>query len=159
MINIIHAETPEQLALIHGLFREYQEFLGVDLCFQNFAQELAGLPGKYAPPKGRLLLAMSDSTAVGCVALKELDDDGVCEMKRLFVKPVYRSHGLGKRLIEMIIDEARCIGYQRMRLDTLHSLEKAMSLYQLFGFKSIEAYYFNPLADPVYWELDLAQNS
>ncbi|MCL0029708.1 GNAT family N-acetyltransferase [Dehalococcoidia bacterium] len=153
-MEIIHAKTAEELAEIRQLFREYEKFLNVDLCFQNFEEELVRLPGKYAPPKGALLMAVEGQDVMGCVAVKELEDD-VCEMKRLFVRPQHRGRGLGKLLAQRIIEEAARIGYSRMRLDTLHILTEAMRLYESLDFKRIDRYYSNPLPDVVYWELEL----
>lgn len=136
------------------LFREYESFLNVDLCFQGFEEELSSLPGRYAPPDGALLLAMIDGKAVGCVALRKLED-GICEMKRLYVKPEARGIALGRKLVDEIIATARKNGYALMRLDTLESLTAAIALYQQLGFHQVEPYYDNPLADALYWELEL----
>jgi len=153
-LRITSAETPEGLARIRELFREYQDFLGVDLCFQGFEEELAGLPGRYAPPTGALLLAMDGEETVGCVAVREIEP-GACEMKRLFVRPSYRGQGLGRRLAEAIIAAARRIGYRTMRLDTLEQLREAIGLYESLGFRRISPYYANPLPGVIYWELRL----
>jgi ribosomal protein S18 acetylase RimI-like enzyme len=153
-LKILCAETPADLARIRALFREYQAFLGVDLCFQGFEEELAGLPGRYAPPEGVLLLAMDGKETAGCVALRELEA-GVCEMKRLFVRPAYRGQGLGRRLAEEVIAAARRIGYRTMRLDTLEQLHEAIDLYESLGFRRIPPYYANPLPGVIYWELRL----
>jgi len=157
-VEIIPAETPEQLDHIRNLFGEYEQFLGVDLCFQEFEAELASLPGKYAPPDGRLVLATEGGEAAGCVAIRKLDD-GVCEMKRLYVRPEFRSRGLGRRLArEMIVQTAEA-GYATMRLDTLDRLIEAMKLYESLGFRRTEPYYDNPLDGVVYWELLLGAES
>ncbi len=153
----IRTVTPGDAAEIEAvrrLFLEYAAFLGVDLWFQGFEQELAELPGAYAPPNGRLLLAFVDGTPVGCVALRE-SEDGICEMKRLYVQPGFRGMGLGRRLAEVIIREAREIGYQKMRLDSLTSLKEAAALYRSLGFVEIPPYRFNPLPDAVFMELVL----
>ncbi len=154
MVRAVHAETRVHSALIRELFREYEKHLGVDLCFQNFEKELAGLPGKYGPPHGCLLLAMEETDAAGCMAARPLEAH-ICEMKRLYVRPSYRGLGLGRLLIREIIEEAHGFGYSRMRLDTLTRLKPANSLYEALGFKQIAPYYSNPLPGVVYWELKL----
>jgi len=145
---------------IRVLMREYLAFLGFDLGFQGFEEELAGLPGKYAPPTGALFLASiptamgpgsSSSEPAGCVALRHLGD-GVCELKRLFVRPEYRGYGLGRALAERSIDAARRLGYSRMRLDTLESLASAVALYTALGFRRIPPYCANPLPGAMFWE-------
>lgn len=148
--------TPEQVAAVRGLFEEYAAALGVDLCFQGFAQELAALPGAYVPPRGRLLLATTAAGAVGCVALRPLDD-AVCEMKRLFVRPACRGQALGRRLAQQIISDARALGYSTMRLDTLASMTPAIRLYESLGFVRRSAYYATPLAETVFMELQLCR--
>jgi GNAT superfamily N-acetyltransferase len=155
MLKLIQAETAEQLNKVRALWGEYAEWLGVDLCFQDFEKELAELPGKYAAPDGRLLLAMLEEQVTGCVALRRLDAEA-CEMKRLYVRPTFRGQRLGKTLIEAIIAEACSIGYKQMRLDTLPpKMLEAATIYRLFGFREIDAYYFNPVAGAVFMELDL----
>jgi putative acetyltransferase len=155
MIEIIEASSQDQIAEIHTLLLEYSQQLGVDLCFQNFQQELEGLPGAYASPTGRLLLAMVDDEVAGCIALRKLDDD-TCEMKRLYVRPGFRGHGLGRKLAERILKEAREIGYSRMRLDTLPGImDEAIKLYRSLGFVEIPPYYFNPVEGTLYMQLDL----
>ena len=153
-LSIIPAELIH-LPEIRALFREYETFLGVDLCFQGFEEELTDLPGKYEPPRGALLIAFVNKQVAGCVALRPLDN-GCCEMKRLFVRPEYRGLGLGRQLAHRIIEESKEIGYERMRLDTLEFLEGAIHLYRSLGFKQIGSYYDNPLEKVSYWELDLA---
>jgi putative acetyltransferase len=153
-VEIIPAETPEQLNCVRSLFRQYAEALDVDLCFQEFADELASLPGKYAPPDGRLALAIEGDQPAGCVAIRKLGA-GVCEMKRLYVRPEFRSGGLGRRLSEQMIAQAAQAGYTAMRLDTLDRLTEAMELYKSLGFRRTEPYYDNPLDGVVYWELQL----
>ena len=153
-MKISRTQTPDELDEIRCLFREYETFLDVDLCFQGFEDELAGLPGKYAPPDGALLFAIEGQTAAGCVALRKLED-GICEMKRLFVRPQYRCRGLGRMLAERIIGEAVEHGYSSMRLDTLSTLTEAVQLYESLGFNHRKPYYPNPLPDVLYWELDL----
>jgi putative acetyltransferase len=154
-MRIFAANTQEDIDQARTLFEEYAASLGFSLCFQNFDQELKRLPGKYAPPDGRLLLAMEDDELAGCIALRKLED-GVCEMKRLFVRPAYRSHGLGRMLVETIIDEARMLGYTQMRLDTLPGLmDKAIALYRSFGFSEIGPYCENPVEGAKFMQLEL----
>ena len=150
-MNILQAHTVRDIEAARALFREYEQFLNVDLCFQDFAQELATLPGRYAPPRGRLLLALEGTQAAGCIAFRSLDD-GVCEMKRLFVRPAYRGQGLGRLLALQAVNEASALGYAVMRLDTLDTLDRAMHLYTALGFERCAPYYENPLPGVVYWE-------
>jgi ribosomal protein S18 acetylase RimI-like enzyme len=140
---------------VRTLFREYAAGLSFDLCFQNFEQELADLPGPYAPPSGCLLLATVGDDPAGCVALKKLDD-GVCEMKRLYVRGQYRAAGLGRMLAEHLIREARRLGYQAIRLDTVPSvMGSAAALYRSLGFRDIPAYCFHPIPGSLCMELRL----
>jgi putative acetyltransferase len=155
MITIRRAESPNEIETIRTLFAEYQQWLNFSLCFQGFDQELAGLPGKYAPPMGRLYLAESGGTFCGCIALRPMEEAGVCEMKRLFVREEFRGQGIGKKLAEHVVSDAKQIGYHTMRLDTLQRMETARSLYRQLGFTDTPAYYNNPLNDVVYLELDL----
>jgi putative acetyltransferase len=156
-MTIFQATTQEHMDTIRQLFREYELFLDVDLCFQGFEDELAGLPGRYAPPGGSLLIAMDGQDAAGCVALREIGD-GVCEMKRLYVKPRFRGKGIGFLLAQKIIQHAVEGGYKLMRLDTLDKLEQAMFLYESLGFSKTGPYYHNPLDGVVYWELSLKKD-
>jgi ribosomal protein S18 acetylase RimI-like enzyme len=143
-----------QLAQARALFKEYAAELGVDLSFQGFPAELENLPGPYAPPKGRLFLAMEEAEAGGCVALRPLKN-GVCEMKRLYVRPAFRGRGLGRLLTEKTIFAARATGYELMRLDTLAHMQPAIRLYEGVGFVRREPYYETPLANTVFMELRL----
>ena len=154
-ITIRNAESPEDYALARQLFEEYAQALGVDLCFQNFALELEDLRGSYGPPGGGLLLAHRGSEAAGCIALRRLDTS-CCEMKRLYVRPSLRGIGLGRLLAERLLERARELGYRRMVLDTLESMESARALYRSLGFAEAEAYYHNPLPGVHYMALDLA---
>jgi epoxyqueuosine reductase len=142
----------EDLDAIRSLFREYQASLPFDLCFQNFEEELKGLPGRYTPPSGRMLVARHAGAVVGCVALRQIGD-GSCEMKRLFVQPAFQGQGIGRALAQAIIEEGRRIGYKRMRLDTV--LEPAKSLYRSLGFREIPPYQHVPVAGVVFMELEL----
>jgi putative acetyltransferase len=153
-MKICQANTAQRLVLARALFDEYRAWLGIDLSFQGFAEELVALPGLYGPPRGRLLLALASREAAGCVALRPLDE-GVCEMKRLFVRAHFRGQGVGQRLVERIVEEARAIGYLRMRLDTLPSMQAAIRRYETLGFVRCAAYYKTPLPDTVFMELQL----
>jgi ribosomal protein S18 acetylase RimI-like enzyme len=151
LIRIVPSETADHLRMARRLFRQYADELGLDLEFQGFSRELASLPGDYAPPDGRLLLALASRAAVGCVALRPMNVE-ICEMKRLYVVASYRGQRIGRRLAETAIDAACRIGYRRMRLDTLESMQAAKSLYAALGFRDIEAYYSNPLEKPAFME-------
>ena len=159
MLEIVHADTPERIAIIRELFLEYGGSLGFSLCFQSFDQEPTGLPGDYALPRGRLLLAMYDGQVAGCVALHPLTES-VCEMKRLYVRPQFRGRGLGKALAERVLCDARAIGYRRIRLDTVEPvMQAAVAMYRALGFHEIPAYRPNPQPGTLYMELDLTRTN
>ena len=154
-LSFAQAESPTQLAEARELFLEYSQSLGFSLCFQNFEKELAGLPGDYAPPEGRLLLAAYQGQLAGCVALHKLEAE-ICEMKRLYLRPQFRGKGLGRAMTNRIIAEARQIGYRRMRLDTVEPIMKdAVAMYRKIGFQEIVPYRANPIAGAMYMELQL----
>ena len=155
-LYFVEATSLDQIAKARQLFREYSAWLGIDLCFQNFERELAELPGDYALPEGRLLLAYDVAQLAGCVALRKINQR-VCEMKRLFVRAAFRGKGLGRELADNIIRNATKIGYERMRLDTLPGrMDKAIALYRELGFKEIAPYYNNPVPDAMFMELVLS---
>lgn len=151
---IREAEGSEEIATARRLFLEYGDSLGFDLCFQDFDRELEELPGGYAPPGGRLLLAFAGDEAVGCAALRGIGE-GVCEMKRLYVRPAYRGRGIGRGLAERIVEAAREAGYRTMRLDTIETMREAIALYRAMGFVDTVPYRFNPICGVVYLELRL----
>jgi putative acetyltransferase len=150
--HLIRQATAQETGLVRELFEEYAAGLDVDLCFQNFAQELAGLPGDYVRPRGCLLLAFDGEIAQGCVALRPIDAD-TCEMKRLYVRPAARSLRLGRTLAEAVIAEARSMHYRRLVLDTLPSMGRAIDLYRTLGFREIAAYRHNPVPGSLFLEL------
>lgn len=155
MLQILQTNNDDMIVEARQLFREYETWLGMDLCFQGFEQELAELPGKYVPPDGRLYLAYVDDKLAGCIAMRKLED-GVCEMKRLFVRDGFRGARIGVQLIERLIEEARSEGYERMRLDTFPpKMGKAVTLYESHGFRPIPPYYDNPHEGVLFMELDL----
>jgi ribosomal protein S18 acetylase RimI-like enzyme len=154
MTIIIHATTDEHYQSARELFVQYADSLGFDLEFQGFSRELAVLPGDYAAPAGCVLLAEAGDGYAGCVALRPLQN-GICEMKRLFVLPRYQRRGIGRVLADSVIEKARNKGYERMRLDTIESMKAAQRLYLSLGFKEIEPYCHNPLENPSFMELDL----
>jgi putative acetyltransferase len=154
-VELIQATLPEHIEQARVLFLEYGRSLRFRLCFQSFDKELAELPGAYGPPAGRLLLARSLDHFAGCIALRKLES-GICEMKRLYVRPEDRGNGLGKLLVGRLIAEARAIGYERMRLDTIaSSMEDAVALYRRMGFKEIAPYTSVPIANALWMELTL----
>jgi ribosomal protein S18 acetylase RimI-like enzyme len=150
-----HAESQKQIASVRELFLEYAQSLGFSLCFQSFDKELAELPGDYAPPDGRLLLATYEGQPAGCVALHNLAPE-ICEMKRLYVRPQFRGKGLGWTLAERIITDARHVGYKHLRLDTVEPMMKsAVAMYRQLGFREIAPYRPNPIEGALYMELQL----
>lgn len=153
-MKIIEATSAAQIQTAAALFREYQQFLSVDLCFQGFEDELANLPGKYAQPSGAILLAEVQEQIVGCVAVRPIEGQ-ICEMKRLYVKPSAQGQSAGRLLAEAIIKKAKLLGYTKMQLDTLKRLDTAISLYLKLGFTKTDAYYPNPLSEVVFLELEL----
>lgn len=151
---IVEVGSGDELEEARSLFQEYADSLGSDPCLQNFAEELATLPGRYARPDGRLLLAMVDDKPAGCAALRSLDVE-TGEMKRVYVRPAFRGLGLGRKLAERILHECRAAGYRRVRLDTLRTMVGAQQLYRELGFREIPPYGDNPVAEAVYLELEL----
>ena len=154
-MQIVCAHDADHAPTVRLLFQEYAASLGHSLCFQGFAEELATLPGKYAPPDGRLLVGQCDGQPVACVALRKFAE-GICEMKRLYVRPAFRGRGFARQLARAAIDAAREAGYRAIKLDTLASMTAAVRLYESLGFRRTAAYYDNPLPDVVYFELLLA---
>ncbi len=154
-LGIEPAAGAEDMAILRALFLEYQDWLQVDLCFQDFETELATLPGAYAPPAGGVWLAYVDGELAGCIGFRPHEEKAACEMKRLWLRPNYRGLGLGRRLAVTCIAGARAAGYRTICLDTLGFMDAARSLYADLGFHEIPAYYDNPLDDVRYLELDL----
>ncbi len=154
---VFQAESAGDIQAVRGLFREYEAWLGIDLCFQSFEHEVASLPGGYGPPAGALLLAKAQEAgpAVGCAGLRRLSEDTV-ELKRLFVRPEHHGQGLGKQLLAAAIAEATARGYRRMRLDTVPQLTTAIELYRRWGFQEIPPYNHSPIVGSLYFELTLA---
>ncbi|WP_395059616.1 GNAT family N-acetyltransferase [Polaromonas sp.] len=158
LVQVPTPASPALLAATRAIFQEYAVELGIDLCFQNFDEELANLPGDYAAPKGCLLLAMQDGEIAGCCALRPIDTvdyPNAAEMKRLYVRQAHRRSGLGRQLTEAILDAARVAGYHSVLLDTLSDMEAARALYEDLGFKDIPPYYHNPIAGAHYLKVDL----
>jgi putative acetyltransferase len=158
-LALVRAESPALIEDVRAIFREYAATLGIDLCFQGFEDELAGLPGDYAEPRGLLLLAMVDGEVAGCGAFRPLpdaDEPNACEMKRLFVRRAFRRFGFGRLLAEHLLDRAREAGYSSMYLDTLDDMEAARELYASLGFVEVPPYYYNPLPGAHYLRADLA---
>lgn len=157
-IELVHADGDEHLTLARAILREYAEQLGVDLCFQGFDDELAALPGEYAPPAGALLLAFVDDELAGCGALRALldvDYANACEMKRLYVRRAFRGFGIGRLLAQALMDHATGAGYSVMLLDTLDDMEAARGLYTSLGFEEVPPYYYNPLPGAHYLKAEL----
>jgi putative acetyltransferase len=155
-LSIVPADGAERIRHARSLFEEYAASLGIDLCFQGFDEELTTLPGNYAPPAGRLLLAIQGDEVAGCVALRRLESE-ICEMKRLYVRPPFQGLGIGRMLVERVIEEARDAGYRRMQLDTLPTMISARALYRRMGFHEIAPYRSNPVEGVTFLELDLSQ--
>jgi putative acetyltransferase len=157
-IRLLHVDAPPWIEPAREILREYAQGLGIDLCFQNFEAELAALPGEYAAPQGRLLLAFVGDALAGCGglrALPDVDHANACEMKRLYVRPAFRRFGLGRALAEALLDEARRAGYSVMLLDTLDEMESARELYSTLGFEEVAPYYFNPIPGAHYLKAEL----
>lgn len=155
---LLAASFPQDLDIVRQIFQEYADSTGIDLEFQNFAAELAMLPGDYAPPRGQLMLATVDGALAGCCALRPLDNSdypNAAEMKRLYVRRAFRGFGLGRELTEATLDHARQAGYHCVLLDTLDDMEAARALYTELGFEEIPPYYFNPIAGAHYLKVDL----
>jgi putative acetyltransferase len=158
MTTVRPAAGATDMATVRALFQEYADWLGIDLSYQGFDRELALLPGDYAPPAGRLLLADIAGAAAGCVGLRPLEP-GIGEVKRLYLRPAFQGRGLGRRLAETVVAQARAIGYRALRLDTLERLTAANALYVSLGFRPIPPYYHNPTDGVLYYELDLARRA
>ncbi len=154
MLEWRHVTNGPDLEHVRILFREYADWLGIDLCFQGFEEELSSLPGAYAPPSGALFLVMDENNPVGCVAIRRIDHC-TAELKRLYVKPELRDKGLGKSLSMRAIDVAEALGYDSIKLDTLGRMEQAVELYKYLGFEEIGPYYNNPEPDAVFMEKKL----
>ena len=156
MLTIVKAETPAQVSTAREMIEEYAAWLEFKLCFQGYEDEIRSLPGKYAPPTGRLLLALWDGRPAGVIALRPLEEPGVCEMKRLYVRREFRGHQIGRILAERVIAEAAEIGYSRMRLDTiLGKMDSAIAMYRTLGFAEISPYYKTPVGETLFMELAL----
>jgi len=154
-LSLRQAQSPAEIEQVRELFLEYAASLGFSLCFQNFDQELAELPGDYTPPEGRLLLAECNGEITGCVAMHKFAE-GICEMKRLYLRPKFRGKGLGRTLAEAIIAEATALGYRIMRLDTVEPVMRdAVAMYRRLGFVEIPSYRANPMQGTLYMELQL----
>ena len=158
MLTIVQAETSEQISHAREMMLEYARSLGFDLCFQGFEEELCLLPGKYAPPAGRLFLALWEERPAGVIALRAMEESGVCEMKRLYVRSEFRGHQIGRKLAEYLIQEAANMGYSRMRLDTVPgNHDHAIAMYRELGFSEVGPYYRTPVDRTLFMELELAR--
>ncbi len=155
VVRVAQARTRSQLSSAEELIKEYAASLGIDLSFQNFEREMAEFPGAYSRPDGRIIIAIEGRDAVGVVGIRKLSGK-TCELKRMYVRPEFRGMGIGRMLANKAIEEARGIGYRRMRLDTLSRLKEATSLYESLGFEKVGPYTVNPNEDAVYLELDLS---
>jgi len=156
MTRISRAESKSSIDSTRELFREYADSLGFNLCFQDFDNELASLPGEYSPPYGCILLARVDGRIAGCVALRKIEDN-ICEMKRLYVRSPFRGRKIGHKLASRIIREAERLGYKTMRLDTVPQMKEAVALYRSFGFTQIHPYRHNPIPGAMFFEMSLKQ--
>lgn len=160
MLTLLQADTAEHLATARELMLEYAAWLDFKLCFQGFEEELSSLPGKYALPDGRLLLALWNSEAAGMGALRPMNEPGVCEMKRLYVRPQFRGHSIGLALAQRLIHDACEIGYKRMRLDTIPGkMDSAIKMYRQLGFEEIKPYYATPIHSTLFLELALPSHA
>lgn len=156
MLRILQAETADQVSTAQRLIEEYAAWLEFQLCFQGFDEEMKSLPGKYAPPAGRLLLALWDGRPAGVIAMRPLDESGVCEMKRLYVRHEFRGRNIGRVLAERIIRDASEIGYFRIRLDTVAGqMDRAIAMYRELGFTETDPYYVTPVGQTLFMELEL----
>jgi ribosomal protein S18 acetylase RimI-like enzyme len=154
MTRIVQAERPGEIETIRALFREYASSLTEGFCFKGFEAELATLPGEYAPPTGRLYLAYVKEEPAGCVGMRKIGE-GICEMKRLYVRPLFRGNGIGRKLVLQLVKDGRELGYLKMRLDTMPYLERAIELYRTMGFKPIDNYRRDPVPGALCFELNL----
>jgi putative acetyltransferase len=160
LLTVIQAETPQQIATARELMMEYSAALGIDLCFQNFDEEMGTLPGKYAPPEGRILLAYWGGQPAGVVALRPVAEPRTCEMKRLFVRTAFRGKSVGRALAEGVIAAARDCGYSRMRLDTIQGkMDSAIRLYRELGFREVPPYYPSPVRETLFMELSMLERA
>ncbi|MGZ4866766.1 MAG: GNAT family N-acetyltransferase [Candidatus Angelobacter sp.] len=156
MLTILQAETAEYISTARELIEEYAAWLEFKLCFQGFEEEMRSLPGKYAPPAGRLLIALWDGRPAGVIALRSLEEPGLCEMKRLYVRTEFRGHQIGRVLAERIIGDAAAVGYSRMRLDTIPGkMDRAIAMYRELGFAETDPYYQTPVRQTLFMELAL----